>query len=95
MTITREDDILVDGRGVKLCRNCHDGNHYFKWGVSKTESKKKEIVKFFHDSPKGCFSNCMQGLCQCPCVALMQEKPVRITKRERDEYIKQFQGEMF
>ena len=31
-TMTREDDILVDGRGVRLCRNCHDGNHYFKVG---------------------------------------------------------------
>jgi hypothetical protein len=30
MKVTREDDILVDGRGLRLCRNCYDGKHYFK-----------------------------------------------------------------
>jgi hypothetical protein len=95
VTITREDDILVDGRGVKLCRNCFDGNHYFKWGVTKDHAHKGAIVKFFYDQPRGCFSNCMQGECKCPCVDLMKEKPKRVTKREREEYVKQFQGEMF
>ena len=95
MKVTREDDILVDGRGLRLCRNCYDGNHYFKWGVTKDHTRKGQIVKFFHDSPKGCYSNCMQGMCQCPCVELMKEKPKVVSKRQREEYTKQFQGEMF
>lgn len=84
----------TDGRGLVLCRNCWNGAHYTKWEVSNEIGKPKPKAMIV-DKPAGAFLNCLQGACQCPCIELMNEKPARVTKRQRDEYAKQFQGEMF
>lgn len=87
-------DYQTDGRGVVLCRACWNGAHYIKYETSN-EIGKPEPKKVIVEKPSGAHLNCLRGACQCPCVALATEKPKRVTKHERDEFIKQFQGEMF
>ena len=40
------------------------------------------------------FSNCLQGDCQCPCIAVMLESPKKITKRDRKAAMKELQTEI-
>lgn len=66
----------------ELCCNCFDGRHYFRWSSKKFEpngTPMKELV----DSPRGSHSNCLQGKCECPCLRLMIEKPVVVTRKEK------------
>jgi hypothetical protein len=92
--MSKLNDYQTDDRGLILCRNCWNGDHYIKWEASR-EIGRPEPKKIIVDKPAGAHLNCLRGACQCPCVALATEKPNRVTKREREEFAKQFQGEMF
>lgn len=87
-------DYQTDERGLTLCRPCWNGAHYIKYKVSH-EIGHPEPKRMIVDKPAGAHLNCLRGECQCPCVALATDKPKRVTKKEREEFVKQFQGEMF
>jgi hypothetical protein len=92
--VSKFSDYKTDGRGLLLCRACWNGAHYIKWEASNEIGKPKP-KKVIVDKPAGAHLNCLQGKCQCPCVALETEKPKRVTRREREEYTKQFQADLF
>ena len=88
------NDYQTDDRGLILCRSCWNGAHYIKYETSR-EIGKPEPKRVIVDKSAGAHLNCLRGQCQCPCVALAKEHIKRFTKAEREEYAKQFQGEMF
>lgn len=92
--IAKIGDYQRDERGLLLCRNCWNGAHYIKYETSNEVGRPKP-KRVIAEKAAGSHLNCLQGECQCPCLALATEKVKRVSKRERDEYLKQFQGEMF
>ena len=76
--------------GLTLCEPCWNGAHYIKWETNNELGRQDKPKKIIVD--KGGQSNCLQGQCECPCIALREEKPKRVSKHERDQYAKEHQA---
>lgn len=83
-------ELSEDFKQQKLCVNCFNGNHYFKWEMAH-EVGRNQPIKVIVSSGRGLdtFSNCLQGGCECHCIALKQEKRLHV-KPDKSHQLEMF-----
>jgi hypothetical protein len=71
-----------DFRGMTLCKNCWDGNHYYRYEISRDVNDHGKPKKIIVSSGRGSnvFSNCLEGQCECQCRNLAKEKRPRVKR---------------